>query len=327
MNGFSRLLAIGFFSIGGVALGVPGAAAQAYPSRPIKMIVPTPAGGPIDTMARLVGRSLTAALGQNVIIDNHGGAGNTIGSAEAARANPDGYTLLFSSASGLVISPLLYANPGYDTFKSFAPIAVATDIPLVLVINPQLPVHSVQELVAYARANPGKLNFASGGSGTLPHLAGELLKSMAGIDMVHIPYKGGGPGLTDTVAGQTQVMFDVPATVLPFVQDGRLRLLATASATRDPALPDVPTMIESGYPGFVASSWTAVLAPAGTPADIVATLNAKLNEALASTELKITLAKFSAIPRGGPPGTLTKMMQDDDARWGPIVKKLDLKAD
>src|SRR6185312_10311808 len=147
-----------------------------------------------------------------------GGAGNTIGSAEAARAAPDGYNLLFSSASGLVISPLLYANPGYDPVKSFEPVAAATDIPLVLVVNPSIPVHSVQELVAYAKAHPGKLNFASGGSGTLPHLAGELLKAMAKIDIVHVPYKGGGPGLADTVAGQTQLMFDVPATVMPFVK-------------------------------------------------------------------------------------------------------------
>src|SRR5579883_2507691 len=169
--------------------------AQAYPDRPIRMIVPTPPGGPIDTMARVVANGLGTAIGQPIVIDNRGGAGNTIGSAEAARAAPDGYTLLFSSASGLVISPLLYAHPGYDPVTSFEPIAATTDIPLVLVVNPAVPANSVQELVAYAKAHPGQLNFASGGSGTLPHLAGELLKSMAGIDIVHVPYKGGGPGL------------------------------------------------------------------------------------------------------------------------------------
>ncbi len=303
------------------------AGAQGYPSRPVKMIVPTPAGGPIDTMARVVARSLSATLGQNVVIDNRGGAGNTIGSAEAARANPDGYTLLFSSASGLVISPMLYANPGYDPLKSYAAIAATTDIPLVLVVNPSVPAKSVAELVAYARASPGKLNFASGGSGTFPHLAGELLKSMAGIDMVHIPYKGGGPGLTATVAGQTQVMFDVPATVRPFVDGNKLRLLAVASARRDPNLPNVPTMIESGFPGFVTTSWTGVLAPAGTPPEVVSLLNAKLNEALKSADLRATLKKLGAAPLGGPPQELTKLVVGDIGRWGPIVKKLNLKAD
>jgi tripartite-type tricarboxylate transporter receptor subunit TctC len=313
--------------IGAVIVMSGDLAAQTYPTRPVKIIVPTPAGGPIDTMARVVARYLSPTLGQNVVIDNRGGAGNTIGSAEVARAPADGYTLLFSSASGLVISPMLYKNPGYDPIKSYAPIAATTDISLVLVVNPGVPAKSVQELVSYAKANPGKLNFASGGSGTLPHLTGELLKAMAGIDIVHIPYKGGGPGLTDTVAGQTQLMFDVPATVLPFVQDNRLRLLAVAGAKRDPSLPDVPTMIESGFPGFVSSSWTALLAPAGTPADILKTLNAKLNEALQSAEMRDALTKLRATPIGGAPQVLTKMISDDTQRWGPIVKKLDLKAD
>jgi len=310
-----------------VLVSAGAALAQDYPSRPIKMIVPTPAGGPIDTMARVVARSLSTALGQNVVVDNRGGAGNTIGSAEAARATPDGYTLLFSSASGLVISPMLYANPGYDPLKSYAPVAATTDIPLVLVVNPAVPAKSVGELVAYARANPGKLNFASGGSGTFPHLAGELLKSMAGIDMVHIPYKGGGPGLTATVAGQTQVMFDVPATVRPFLDSDKLRLLAVASAKRDPALPNVPTMIESGFPGFVTTSWTGMLAPAGTSPQIIAMLNRKVNEALASAELGATLKKLGAVPLGGPPQELSRMIAGDIGRWGPIVKKLNLKAD
>ena len=304
-----------------------GALAQTYPERPIHMIVPTPPGGPIDTMARVVAHGLSAEIGQSIVIDNRGGAGNTIGSAEAARATADGYTLLFSSASGLVISPLLYAHPGYDPLKSFAPIAATTDIPLVLVVNPLLPVHSVQELVAYAKAHPGKLNFASGGSGTLPHLAGEMLKSMAGIDIVHVPYKGGGPGLADTVAGQTQIMFDVPATVTPFAKAGKLRVLAVASATRDPFLPDVPTMNESGFPSFQATSWTGILAPAGTPRPIIAKLNKAVNQALVSRQVKSTLARLGANPLGGPPDTLAQMISDDRARWAPIVKQLHLKAE
>ncbi len=316
-------LAIGLL----IGFGASEARAQAYPTRPIKMIVPTPPGGPIDTMARVVARGLGAEIGQNVVIEHRGGAGNTIGSAEAARAPADGYTLLFSSASGLVISPLLYANPGYDPVKSFEPVAATTDIPLVLVVNPSVKATSVKELVAYAKANPGKLNFASGGSGTLPHLAGELLKSMAKIDIVHVPYKGGGPGLTDTVGGQTQMMFDVPATVMPFVKSGKLRLLAVASATRDPFLPDVPTLIESGFPGFQATSWTAIVAPAGTPRAVVTRLNTAVNRALNSNDVRSTLAKLGANPIGGPPGTLTEMMADDRARFAPIVKQLHLTAE
>ncbi len=310
-----------------IGLTVPQTArAQAYPERPIKMIVPTPPGGPIDTMARVVANGLGPVIGQSIVVDNRGGAGNTIGSAEAARATPDGYTLLFSSASGLVISPLLYAHAGYDPAKSFAPVAATTDIPLVLVVNPAVPAKSVQELVAYAKAHPGQLNFASGGSGTLPHLAGELLKSMAGIDIVHVPYKGGGPGLADTVAGQTQIMFDVPATVMPFVQAGKLRLLAVASATRDPFLPDVPTMAESGFPGFQATSWTAILAPAGTPRAVTAKLNAAVNRALNSNDVRSTLAKLGAAGIGGPPDTLAQMIADDRARFAPLVKQLHLTA-
>ena len=309
-----------------IGLGADPVLAQAYPDRPIKMIVPTPPGGPIDTMARVVAHGLDTAIGQPVVIDNRGGAGNTIGSAEAARASPDGYTLLFSSASGLVISPLLYAHPGYDPAKSFEPVAAATDIPLVLVVNPAVPAKSVAELVAYAKAHPGKLNFASGGSGTLPHLAGELLKSMAGIDIVHVPYKGGGPGLTDTVGGQTQIMFDVPATVMPFVKAGKLRLLAAASATRDPFLPDLPTMAESGFPGFQATSWTAILAPAGTPQPVIAKLNAAVNRALNSNDVRSTLARLGSAAIGGAPDTLTQMMADDRTRFAPIVRQLHLTA-
>lgn len=302
------------------------ARAEPYPDRPIKMIVPTPPGGPIDTMARVVAHGLGTEVGQTIVIENHGGAGNTIGSAEAARAAPDGYTLLFSSASGLVISPLLYKNPGYDPVKSYEPIAATTDIPLVLVVNPSVPAHSVKDLVAYAKAHPGKLNFASGGRGTLPHLAGELLKSMAGIDIVHVPYKGGGPGLADTVGGQTQIMFDVPATVMPFVTAGKLRLLAVASGTRDPFLPDVPTLAESGFPGFQATSWTAIVAPAATPRGVIVRLNAAVNRALNSNDVRSTLAKLGANPIGGPPDTLIEMMADDRARWAPIVQQLHLTA-
>jgi tripartite-type tricarboxylate transporter receptor subunit TctC len=285
-------------------VGGGAARAQSYPDRPIRMIVPTPAGGPIDTMARLLGNALATPLGQTVVIDNRGGAGNTLGSRDAAHAEPDGYTLLFSSASGLVISPMLYKSIDYDPVNSFAPIALVSDSPILLVVNPTVPAHSVAQLVAYAKANPGKVNFSSGGIGTIPHLTGELFKARASINVVHVPYRGGGPSIADVVGGQIQFTFEGMNVLLPLVRDGKLRALAITAAARSAQLPDVPTMIESGFPDVVASSWTGLLAPAATPAAIVSKLNAATNAALLSDEMKAALTKVVAEPLGGSPQDL-----------------------
>jgi tripartite-type tricarboxylate transporter receptor subunit TctC len=303
------------------------AQAQPFPDRPIRMIVPTPAGGPIDTMARLLGNALARPIGQPVVIDNRGGAGNTLGSRDAAHAEPDGYTLLFSSASGLVISPMLYKSLDYDPVTSFAPIALVSDSPILLVVNPAVPAHSVAELVDYAKADPGKVNFSSGGVGTIPHLTGELFKAKAGINVVHVPYRGGGPSIADVVGGQIQFTFEGMNVLLPLVQDGKLRALAITASQRSAQLPDVPTMVESGFPHVVASSWTGLLAPAATPPAIVSKLNAATNSALMSDEMKAALAKVVVDPLGGSPQDLAARMAADRQRWGAIIRQAGISLD
>ena len=317
-----RRLALVTFAL----LSAAPALAQAYPDRPIRIIVPTPAGGPVDVMARLVAGALSASLGQNVIVENKPGAGNTLGSRLAAEAAPDGYTLMVSAASGLIISPIIYKTAGYDA-SSFTAVALITETPQLLVINPQLPFKSIADLVAYAKANPGKLNYSTGGNGTLPHLAGELFKRTTGTDIVHVPYKGGGPALIGVVAGEAQMTFDPLATSLPMIKDGKLRALAIAGPARVSALPDVPTMAESGYQSFTVGAWTALLAPKDTPPAIIAKLNDDVNKALQSEPMKSTLAKLGAQPRGGTPQDLTDHMVNEQKKWAPIVEALNLKVD
>jgi tripartite-type tricarboxylate transporter receptor subunit TctC len=306
---------------------VVAASAEAYPTRPIKMIVPTPAGGPVDVIARLIGNYLASSLGQAVVIDNRPGVGNTIGSKEAAQAEPDGYTLLYSSASGLVLAPLLQKNAGYDPLASYDPIVLVAQSSNLLVIHPSLPVNSVQELVAYAKANPGKVNFSSGGIGVLPHLIGEWFKSAASINIVHVPYRGGGPSINDLLAGQVQMTFEGTSVLLPLIRSGKLRALATTSAKRISELPDLPTMAESGFPGFVSTSWTGLLAPVRTPRVVIDRLNTQINEGLDSLQLKSALATLSNQPLGGTPQDFTELIKRDIGKWEPIVKALGLKAD
>ena len=238
---------------------------QDYPNRPIRIIVPTPAGGPVDVMARVLANALPPVLGQNVFVENKPGAGNTIGSRQAAVADPDGYTLMVSAASGLVMSPMIVKNAGYDA-SSFAPVVLVAETPQVLVINPQLSLKSVAELVAYAKDNPGKLNYSTGGIGTLPHLNAELFKSVSSTNILHVPYKGGGPSLMAVVAGEVQMTFDTVSTSLQLIQDGKLRPLAIVGPKRAPELPDVPAMPEVGFPAVTSGAWTALMAPRDTPA-------------------------------------------------------------
>jgi len=299
--------------------------AQDYPNRPIRVIVPTPAGGPVDVMARVLANALPAVLGQNVFIENKPGAGNSIGSRQAAAADPDGYTLMVSAASGLIMSPMIVRNAGYDA-SSFAPIALIAETPQVLVIKPQLPFQSVAELVAYAKANPGKLNYSTGGIGTLPHLNAELFKSASGANILHVPYKGGGPSLTAVVAGEVQMTFDTVSTSLQLIQDGKLRALAIVGRKRAPELPDVPAMPEIGFPAVTSGAWTALMAPHNTPPAIVARLNAATNAALDSELMKTALAKLGAEPRGGTPQDLADHIDREIAKWKPIVATLNLKA-
>lgn len=299
---------------------------QDYPNRPIRIIVPTPAGGPVDVMARVLANALPPVLGQNVFVENKPGAGNTIGSRQAAVADPDGYTLMVSAASGLVMSPMIVRNAGYDA-SSFAPVVLVAETPQVLVINPQLSLKSVAELVAYAKDNPDKLNYSTGGIGTLPHLNAELFKSVSSTNILHVPYKGGGPSLMAVVAGEVQMTFDTVSTSLQLIQDGKLRPLAIVGPKRAPELPDVPAMPEVGFPAVTSGAWTALMAPRDTPAAVIARLNAATNAALGGDPMKTALAKLGAEPRGGTPQDLADHIQREIAKWKPIVATLNLKVD
>src|SRR5207248_3216491 len=303
------------------------ASAQGYPTRPIRLVVPFPAGGTTDILAREVAQKLTEGLGQAVVVDNRPGAAGNIGSDLVAKSAPDGYTLLMGTVGTHAINPSLYSKMPYDHVKDFAPVVLVAGVPNVLVINPTLPFKSVQDLIAYAKANPGKLNFASSGSGTSIHLSGELFKVMAGVQMTHIPYKGSAPALQDLLAGQVQLMFDNLPPSLPQIKAGKLRALAVTSATRAPALPDVPTLAESGLPGFEASSWFGILAPAGTPAPIVAKLNAEVANWLATPEAKEKLLKQGANPAGGTPQDFAKHIAAETAKWAKVVKDSGAKID
>jgi tripartite-type tricarboxylate transporter receptor subunit TctC len=317
--------ALRIFVVGAVMSVLGSAHAQDYPNRPVKVIVPTPPGGPVDVVGRLTANYLQTTLGQAFVVENRSGAGNTIGSKDAAEATPDGYTLLFSAASGLIIAPLLHPDAGYSPLTSFDPIALVGASSSILVVNPSVPAKTVQELITYSKANPGKVNFSSGGIGVLPHLTGELFKARAGVDIVHVPYKGGGPSITDLMAGNVQMTFEATSVLLPLIQAGKLRPLAVTSAKRIPQLPDVPTMIESGFPDFVTVAWTGLLAPAHTPQAVIDKLNAAVNQGLKSPELRDALAKITVDPLGGTPADLTQTMKTELARWTPLVKSLGLE--
>jgi tripartite-type tricarboxylate transporter receptor subunit TctC len=311
---FAPLLAAGFG-----LLALAPAAAQPYPNRVIKMIVPFPPGGPIDTMARLVAHELAARLGQEVVVENRPGAGSTIGSKAVASAEPDGYTLLFGSSGSLAVAPALYPKLNLEPLKLFAPVASVALLPHVFVVAPSLPVQTVQEFVAYAKANPGKLNYGAG-VGTPPHLLSTLFKTKAGIDVTFLPYKGSAASVTDLLGGQTHFTIDGLVTLYPLVKEGKLRALGIARAQRWPALPDVPTLVESGYPDFTLDAWTGVAAPAGTPPDIIDTLNRAINAGLQSTAMTESLARFSAIANPGSPQDFTAFMRRELATWAALVQ-------
>ena len=320
-------LAVGALLAFSALAAAPMAGAQAYPAKPIRIVVPFPPGGATDILARAVAQKLTDAWGQAVVVDNRPGAGGNIGSEIVAKAAPDGYTLEMGTVGTHAINASLYAKMPYDHVKDFAPVILVAGVPNVLVVNPSLPVSSVQELIAYAKANPGKLNFAWSGSGTSIHLAGELFKVMAGVQMTHIPYKGSAPALQDLIGGQVQLMFDNLPPSLPHIKAGKLRALAVTSATRSSALPDTPTIAESGLPGFEASSWFGVLAPAGTPPAIIARLNAEIGAWLASAEAKEKMLALGANIGGGSPEDFARHIAAETAKWQKVVKASGAKVD
>ena len=295
--------------------------AQAYPSKPIRLVVPYPPGGPLDMMARAVGQKLAEAWSQPVVVDNRAGAGGNIGADLVAKSPADGYTLLMGAVATHAINPTLYGKVPYDPVKDFAPVALVAQVPNILVVNPSVPVKSVKELIELARARPGYLNFGSGSTGSTGHLAGELFNTMAGVKMVHIPYKGGSPAMADLLAGQVQLMFDNLANALPNVKAGKLRALAVTTLARSPAVPDLPTIAESGLPGFDLSTWFGVMVPAGTSPDIVAKLNAEIVRALNAKDMRERLEKMGAEPPvNNTPEHFAAFIRAEAAKYAKVVK-------
>jgi tripartite-type tricarboxylate transporter receptor subunit TctC len=317
-----RMLAAAVLTIG---LCSTPADAQTYPSRPIKVIVPYTPGSPVDVLARVVTQPLSARLGQSIVIDNRPGAGTTIGTKLAANSDPDGYTLLVGATS-FILSFLLYQNLDYDPVKSFQPVAMLAHSPQVLVVAPSVPAATVHELIAHAKANPGKLNFGFG-LGTLPQILGESFKAVTATDIASIPYKGGAQAITDMLGGRIDMNFGTTATLLPLIQQGRIRALAVTTQTRSKDLPDVPTMIESGLPQLALIFSAGVLAPAGTPADIIGRLNAEINDAMETPELIAAMAKLGFEPRIWSPQDYGAFLADEMRRWPPIVRAAGVKAE
>ena len=300
-------------------------AAEAYPDRPVRLIVGFPPGGAADILGRVAAQHLTDALGQQVVVDNRGGAGGLIATELAAKANPDGYTLLFTSIPH-VINPHLYRRVTYDAVRDFSPVALFVTVPLMLAANPSLPVKDVKELIAYAKSRPGQVNYASAGSGSSSHLAMEFFKSMAGIELNHIPYKGTGPLLTDLIAGQVSVTIASAVPLIPQVKAGKLHALATTGVKRSAALPDLPTIGET-VRGYDVTNWFGILAPAGTPKPIIVRLNRAIDKALADDAVRKLLVSRGADPGGGTPEAFARVIQADYAKWGKVVKASGARVD
>lgn len=314
-----------------LALVIGSACAQGqgtsdYPNRPIRLVVTVPPGGAADFIARLVASKLQASMGQPVVVDNKGGASGALATDFVAKAPPDGYTLLQNSITTHGIGPHLIAKLPYDPVGSFTPISMLSSLPLIMTVNADLNTRTLGEFIALAKQSPGKFAFASSGNGGAPHMAGELFKIATGVDMLHAPYRGSGPAVADLVGGQVQVMFDGAPSLLPHVKTGKIRALAAASAQRNRQLPDVPTFAELGYPAVNVALWYGLLAPAGTPPEIVARLNREVNLALKSPDLVEKFLAQGAEPLGGTPEQAASYMRQEMDRWGPVVKKAGIVA-
>jgi tripartite-type tricarboxylate transporter receptor subunit TctC len=313
--------------LGAAALLASNAFGQAYPNKPIRMVIPFPPGGGNDIIARFVARKLSVRLGQPVVLDNKAGANGIVGLTAVMQAAPDGYTLGIAAAGPMAVNPSLYDKLPYNPLTDFAPITNMVNYPLLLVTHPSVPAKNMQELIALAKAKPGTLFYASPGSGNSGHLAGELLNSLAKVNTVHVPYKGQGPATADLLAGQVQMLYSSIPSVLAMVQQGRLNALAIGSAQRLASLPNVPTIAESGVPGYEAYSWIGIVAPAHTPRDIILRLNREIVEILKEKEAGEELLKQGAIPVGDSPEQFASYMKDEIAKWGAVVKSANIKAD
>ncbi|MCD0505203.1 tripartite tricarboxylate transporter substrate binding protein [Bordetella petrii] len=311
-------------ALGAAALLSGSPAHAAFPERPVTLVVPFAPGGGTDTIARTLAEGMGKDLGQTVIVENRPGAGTVIGTQFVARSEPDGYTLVMATFAHAV-NPSLHKNLPFDTDKAFAPVALVAHSPNILVVNPKEPFQNVQQLLDYARANPGKLNYGSFGNGTSAHLAGELFKRLAKVDLVHVPYKGSAPALNDLMGGQIQLMFTTVASVASHIKSGKLRALAVTSAERSKAFPDLPTLAEAGVPGYQAESWYGLYAPAGTPPAALQRLNAAVAKAVQSPAFQQRVAEEGLIVEVGPPGQLTQYVQAEEKRWGQVVRDAKLQ--
>ena len=303
-----------------LSLGATASAQQNWPTKPIRLVVPFTPGGSSDILARAIGQKLTESLGQSVIIENVAGAGGSVGSDKVAKSPADGYTLLMGHIGTLAVNPAIYPKLPYDPVKDFTPVAWVANVPNVLVVHPSVPARNLKELITYAKSKPGKLNYGSGGNGSAAQLATEYLKMQTQTFMVHVPYRGTAPSVNDLVAGQIDVLFTGAPALIPFIKSGQMRALAVSSKKRMEALPDVPTVAESGYPDYEADQWYGVVAPAGTPADIVRKLNTQINQALSSPELKTRLQAEGAIAVPTTPEAYGTHIRKEIARWKPVVK-------
>ena len=300
------------------AQGAP--ATTEYPTKPIRLVITYPPGGNTDLVGRAIAQKLTEAWGQQVIVDNRGGAGGVLGTVIAKQAPGDGYTLLLGTSAGMVLNPLLMSKVPYDAFQDFAPVSLVIVLPQLLVVHPGLAARSIQEFIALAKAKPGQLNFGSSGIGTPNHLGGEMLKALAGINIVHVPYKGGAASITDLIAGQVQLVISSAPSVVPHVRGGRLRALAIGSAKRTPALPDVPTVAESGVPGYEYTTWYGIFTPVKTPPAIVFRLNAEIVRMLADPQLTQRFQSQGGDPASSTPAALTAYMKEETTRWQRVIK-------
>jgi len=302
------------------------AAAQNYPVKPIKLVVPFAPGGPADVIGRIIGQQLNIILGQSLVIENRGGAGGTIGARFAAAAEPDGYTLMFANTSTLSINPAVYRHLDYDPAKAFAPVALIGTTANIVVVNPMLPVKTIAELIAYGKSNPGRLSYATPGVGTPPHMIGEMFKLRTGLDIIHVPYKGGGSATQDVVSGQVPLTFENPAISLPLVLAGQLRPLAVTSDVRNPRIPDVPTLSET-IPDFVSASFTGMVAPAGVAPAIIARLNAAINESLKAPAVQSTLAQLSVDVKPGSPEEFGAFLAKEKEKWLAVARAAKIQLD
>ena len=301
--------------------------AQSFPTKPIRLICPFPPGGAVDIASRAIAAEMSKSMGQQVIVDNKPGAGGNIGGAEAARSAPDGYTIFMTTSGINAINPALYAKMPFDPNKDLVAVSALVSLSNVLVVHPSVKANSVVEVIALAKAQPGMLNYASSGSGTSIHMSAEMFKSMAKVDILHIPYKGSAPAVTDLLGGQVMMMFDNIPSALPQIKAGKLRALATTGARRDPALPDLPTIAEAGVPGYESGVWFGLLAPAGTPKDIIAKLNAEAVKGVRSPEFVKRMSDLGYIMVGSTPQEMTDMLKVEINRWEPIVKASGARAD